>query len=723
MAERHVDEIIYRFGEFELYPHERLLVRSGERVSLTPRMFDLLKALVEADGHLLRKESLLETVWADAAVEEGNLNRTISALRKALGENRNEIRFIETVPKAGYRFVAKVERTTGIAAETISETAPESVTKISDVQPGPAPVKKRVSAGVMIAVAAFVLLFGSLVVGYFFVNRGTPALQSEQRGPIRLTNNGFDEDSAMWTADDRIRFIRFTAVNKVESMIMDADGSNQQRAGNEIRDFRAGTWSPDGKRVIFAKLSENARVQYVANADGSDERGLGFRIGPMDWSPDGTTIVYNIEYPTDADNSEIVIHSLATGERTNISNHPAFDANPSFSPDGRQIIFNSDRDGNSEIYLMNVDGTGVRRLTNDPAKEAFQAFSPDGTQIVFNSNRENEKVGIYLLNVNDDSPPVRLSDTRYNAEIRPGCWSRDGSRIVFTSDAGGDKFNIYSMNVEPANPRAMFSDASFDVQSAAIARDGATAVISVKLPDGTGELRSLNLDTKTTLRIVKAENPDLAPAWSPDGKTIAFANKAEGNTEIFTVNPDGSELRNLTQNAARDGGPTWSPDGSKIVFSTDREKRSESAQLYVMNPDGSDQKRLMTRRGYELTPAWSPDGRSIVFACDRINGESQSLDIYITDVADPNAERLIATRRFHDASPAFSPDGSRIVFASQGDGNFEIYLVNLDGTGLVRLTRNTADDTMPVFSHDGRKIYFVSNREGESGLFEINLSE
>src|SRR5690242_12316967 len=94
-------ETIYRFRDFELSPRERILTRDGARVALTPRMFDLLFALVDAHGHLLSKETLLDTVWADAAVEEGNLNRSISAVRKALGEKSGDLKFIETVPKAG----------------------------------------------------------------------------------------------------------------------------------------------------------------------------------------------------------------------------------------------------------------------------------------------------------------------------------------------------------------------------------------------------------------------------------------------------------------------------------------------------------------------------------------------------------------------------------------------------------------------------------------------
>src|SRR5688500_17995197 len=129
MSDPQEASIAYRFDEFELLPSERLLQRRGSRIALTPRMFDLLLALVEADGHLLTKDTLLGTVWADAAVEEGNLNRTISAHSKAIGEQKGELRFIETVPKSGYRFAAPVQRSNRFLADL---SVAEATTNSSD---------------------------------------------------------------------------------------------------------------------------------------------------------------------------------------------------------------------------------------------------------------------------------------------------------------------------------------------------------------------------------------------------------------------------------------------------------------------------------------------------------------------------------------------------------------------------------------------------------------
>src|SRR6185503_3882516 len=125
---------IYEFGPFHLDAVERLLLRDGTVVPLTPRVFDLLLVLVERHGHLLGKDELMQTVWRDTVVEETNLSANISILRKALGENGQQ--FIETMPKRGYRFVAKVQQISTeqteineAAAHNIEgETQPETLT-------------------------------------------------------------------------------------------------------------------------------------------------------------------------------------------------------------------------------------------------------------------------------------------------------------------------------------------------------------------------------------------------------------------------------------------------------------------------------------------------------------------------------------------------------------------------------------------------------------------
>jgi TolB protein len=124
-----------------------------------------------------------------------------------------------------------------------------------------------------------------------------------------------------------------------------------------------------------------------------------------------------------------------------------------------------------------------------------------------------------------------------------------------------------------------------------------------------------------------------------------------------------------------------------------------------------------------VSPAWSPDGREIIFANDKEGGQIGNFEIFKIDLEAAGPEKRLTFRRRAEAFPSFSLDGKQIIFASNTDGNSEIYLMNSDGTGLLRVTRNPAEDTTPQFSKGGTKIVFSSNRSGKFTLYEIEFSD
>jgi TolB protein len=140
-----------------------------------------------------------------------------------------------------------------------------------------------------------------------------------------------------------------------------------------------------------------------------------------------------------------------------------------------------------------------------------------------------------------------------------------------------------------------------------------------------------------------------------------------------------------------------------------------------MNADGSNQHRVYYTQGTSGSPSWSPDGRSMVFANDKEDNRSGNFEVFIIEPDTAEPERRLTFRRRYDVSPVFSSSGKRIAFASNTDGNYEIYVMNADGTGLLRLTRDAADDIAPHWSPDETKIVFCSNREGRSAIYELEV--
>ncbi len=363
--------------------------------------------------------------------------------------------------------------------------------------------------------------------------------------------------------------------------------------------------------------------------------------------PAADTLTPNLPAATARPTSTRIPPSTATPKPTNTPVTPTDTPMPATNtpkptaiPAGpARIAFHSDRDGNYEIYIMNVDGSGQTRLTNRADDDSMPAWSPDGRRIAFLS-RQGGNVEIYVMNA-DGTGAMRLTDSPapdYSHE-----WSPDGKRIVFQSGQDGN-YEIYVMNA-----------------------------------DGSGKT---NLTNNTAL--------DCCATWSPNGKRITFASERDGDYEIYIMNADGSGVTRLTDNQADDYGPHWSPDGRRIAF---RSNRDGNYEVYVMNADGSGQTRLTDNAAEVLGPAWSPDGTRIAFE----SGRDGNKEIYITN-ADGSGQIRLTDNPADDRSPAWSPDGTRIAFYSVRDGNWEIYVMDADGTQQTRLTNNPGSDAYPVWS-------------------------
>lgn len=711
--------VIYQFGRFVLDPQQRTLLLDGQPLHLPAKEFATLLLLVENNGRALSKEQMLQTLWPGTYVEENNLAKYVSRLRKRL--NSGEIT-IETLPKHGYRFSAEVSQILQPAEDTILEkrTIRRLTVKVEngleEQPPRALPLhRNRFSRTAVSVILGLILLIGAGL-AWFWPRQKQTAVPDDS-GTAFLTDALHDDTGARWTNQGQIYFSRSVTNTRTESWTMNADGTNQRRANTEIKDLLHGVWSFDGSKVFFVK--ENDKTIYLADASGANEIALSILGGNMDWSPDGSQIVHQAKISHDK--SEIFLYTLATGKNIKLTDDTTV-ADPSFSYDGKQIAFTSWRDGNAEIYVMNTDGSNVRRLTNHPAFDNYPVFSPDGTAIAFQSNRENERVGIYLQNLNDDSPPRRVSNLNGTTGIAPKCWSADGTEMLLWTDQNGTA-QIVRAKIEPYPAKLILSDENAGLSSPRLAPDGRHILYEARVEDRSLELRLTDLEARTTRKLFRTApnypvDSQLAPALSLDGGRIVFAHRVGGNSDIFIINADGSHLQNLTNNPLPDSNPVLSPDGNEIIFVRDFYGKSH---LYRMNLDGTNQRRLTEKDGYELTPSFSPGGFYLAFAGDRQNADSRGLDIFLLEFRNPTNEKRLTAQRFHDTAPAFSPDGKRIAFVSSADGNAEIYLMNSDGSGLLRLTRTKAEDTTPQFSKNGKDLIFASNRNGRFALYQIQL--
>jgi len=251
----------------------------------------------------------------------------------------------------------------------------------------------------------------------------------------------------------------------------------------------------------------------------------------------------------------------------NLTNNPARDMYPAWSPDEKKIVFCSDRGGKSEVYMMNVDGSEQHLLTDkiiDCANPSWSVpnWSPDGNWITISSALgaayPEGKLDIFLISP-DGSQVINL--TNNPANDMGYSWSPDSSRISFSSDRDGNE------------------------EAYIIAADG-----------------------KSLTRLTNNPARDSGGFWSPDGKQLLFITNREGNWEIYKMNADGSGQTNLSNNPASELNPAWSPDGIFIYFTSNRDGNTE---IYRMNADGTGQVNLTNSQEEDYWFRLSPDGSQI----------------------------------------------------------------------------------------------------------------
>ncbi len=261
-------------------------------------------------------------------------------------------------------------------------------------------------------------------------------------------------------------------------------------------------------------------------------------------------------------------------------------------------------------------------------------------------------------------------------------------RILFLSNRDNEDdlvFDYYIMNADGAEQELLLDLNTIDPKIPSCSPDGRRILFH----DVENNVINISNIDGNWLSVFLAERSACEPSWSPDGTKVAFQSWEHDPSEIYVMDIDGSNLVQLTDNTYYDDYPRWSPDGEKIVFIS---RRDGDNDIYVMNADGSNQQRIIDTPTMELFPHWSPDGTKIIFQSHEISEQYFSMYIMNADGSDRH--------KIYDGGyvPSWSPDGSKMVFNSDDeDGDSEIYIMNSDGSNVVKLTNNSATDFVAIW--------------------------
>lgn len=292
-----------------------------------------------------------------------------------------------------------------------------------------------------------------------------------------------------------------------------------------------------GNFDIYLMDANGDNVQQITSSE-VDER------SPT-WSPDGTLIAYSKRH--EAFNDDIFSMTIASGIETNLTDTPGYDGFPRWSASGLRIVFESRRDGNANVYVMDADGHNLERLTTHPAFDGQPSWSPDGSQIVFESGRE-----VFIHETQDlDSAEIAAVE-----QIQTDPRNNDPSfnhQIYIMADDGSD---IQRLTFHSDNDR-----------SPSFSPDG-SKILFVSDRDGNEEIYLMNVDGSDLRNLSYSPFDDYHPSWSSDGSRIAFVSERTGNPNIYVMTSDGTRSASLTLDPRIDLTPQWMP-GS---FFSDRER-------------------------------------------------------------------------------------------------------------------------------------------------------
>lgn len=604
------------FEGFEANLHTGELHKSGRKVRLPNQSFNVLAMLLGRAGELVTREELRARLWPTGTFVEydQSLNAAVNRLREALRDSAEKPRFIETLPKRGYRFIGVIEREIG---ESLPTRPANSFTRPRAIRSATAPESAHSSAGNTPPSDAH-----SPTVSYPAKPVYAPTPEAALKAP--------GTEAAGPTRAGRIVF--FAASNAVLLIVVAiflvghrSDSERPARAPHEVVPFTtlpgqevAPTFSPDGSRIAFAwngEIGNEGQFDLYVKEFGS-ERLLRLTRHPVKgvvpaWSPDGGSIAF---VRVTEDNAEIfLIPALGGTERRVVSGGVAVGhlIRISWSPDGKRIAYPAyASDGSQQIYLLSLDTLQTQPLS--PMPECWDAlepaFSPDGTQLALVCTSSWGVYAIYVIGISDGS--LRRV-TSMMGDPQGLAWAASGGPIVFSNDTGHGG-ELWEVTLGGRMSQLPFGE---DGTSPAVAPKGAR--IAYVRGQNITDIWRVDLAAahpeETATRLIYSTRAQRNPRYAEDGTHIAFQSNRSGSTEIWLTDGDGTDPLRLTSfNGAFTDTPSWCSDGRRIAFDS---SASGTPAIYVEDINERLPRKVATSRTNLSRPAWSKDCRWL-FASD-----------------------------------------------------------------------------------------------------------
>lgn len=668
----------YEFGDFRLDVRRRILLRNGDQIALSSRIFDLLLVMLENEGQVLEHDALLDRVWDGAFVEQSNLKKSVSALRQILGEKPNESLYIKTVPRRGYSFVAPVNavsdepdeeilfRTTQaeIVVEQFEETEPATVKAL------PPASKGAISSKVLLGVAGAVLLISLAALGYWYFFSAKPVLFNVENVSVqRLTDDGTYFDSAVSPDGNYIVHASPGGEGIALNIHQIATGSTSQLVSYKDASFWAYAFTPDGNFIY-----------YVAK----------------NWAEPEKTGIYKV--PFLGGESRLIYRSDGGGGIT-------------FTPDGKLLAFqHSDANLNPQIITMGLDGNDVKPIATFEAATRLWSirFDPDGKRVLYCLRKSQPDDSVTYSIGEIDAATGEKTELIPDQErvIQGAVWLPDKSSLIFlVREPNAELRQLWQYFPGSKEWRRITND-NDTYRALNIVRNG-TAIVATResmvSSMWVGEGESLEMR-----QITSGINIYGHVGWTADDRLVYSS--IDNSAEVMAImNSAGKNKRQLTN--GKDGiwmQPIVSADGRRITFISNR---SGSTQLWRMGLDGENAAQVTNASSPVYDGKLLSDGQTAIFQ-------------RFTKPAGWQLFRQVGTGEATSITPLqisnwdVSPD-ERTVAVWVEDATtkkWSLVVMSIENGAILRTLPITTGDTEVRWTRDAKAVTYVVTKDDASEI-------
>lgn len=660
---------LYRFGLFELDTDGRQLLKQGRRIRLQEQPLRTLEILLEEPGRLVTRAELRQRLWpADIHVDfELGLTGAIKRLRLALDDSADNPRFVETVPKSGYRFVAPVEVVAGPGAPepAVAATGHGGSAAVAPLAASAGRAGARVASPALHAVA--IVLVTAALAAAAYLRPVLPAPRVTRVARLTGSGNAWPQESLL-SDGARLYYTEFVVGAGFRLRQVLLNGNEDTVVGGLPADALVRALSPDDTTFTIisrdaAASGEPSPLWQVPVVGGPARRVGSVQSNDFAWSPDGEAMVFG------RDDRLFASRPDGSGERL-LASCPGHVVCPRWSPGGRRLRFTVlGQNGELSLWEVGADGARPHALElpwNGPPAEGFGDWTRDGRYYVFVSRREGisnlwalEERGDWLHRRRREPMQLTAGPLSYYRPLP----SRSGTQI-------------FTLGTEP-----------------------------------NGELVRYDAGRREFTPFLGGRSAEYVD-FSRDGRWLAYVAYPEGT--LWRARLDGSEELQLTTPPLRAFLPRWSPDGRHIVFAARRP--GTRTALFDVSPDGGSVDRLLDEPEGQADPTWSAAGDALLYGRDRDEAGGH-VALYRLELRSRRSQRLPGTEGLH--APLWSPDGRHLAVRSAASGR--LFLLDPDSGRTTPLSRRSGD--YAVWSADSRYLYFNSAIRQRVALFRVRVAD